>query len=455
MMNKDRKTNCINDYRPLFHYTCRKGWMNDPNGLIYYDGYYHLYYQHDPYRVLHDGAMHWGHARSINLTDWEELPVSIEPDSKGEIFSGCIVRDKNNTSGFGKDNIEPLVAVFTQNYETSALRRQYQSLAYSLDGGITFTKYKNNPVLDLEMEDFRDPKVFWYEQTGKWIMLVAAGRKVMIFSSINLKEWSKESVFITDDLGTDEIWECPDLFYMKLKSGIGKWIMVVSQNTLDYKKTGIRYFIGEFNGSKFLQDKGQATKKFLDFGRDNYAAATFQETGRRRIQISWMNCWAYAQKTPETDYRGIMTVPRELFLEKVGNEIYVGQKPVPEVMNNFNIQHIDAKRYEEDKLNGIYNLKLHSEKGKIWIRNSREYIVIGFDYKAGTLYVDRKKSGFIPGPEFGEIKKSFLNINEQKEFWIIIDTSSVEIFSGSGKVSGSFLYYAENPFQVIEVITEA
>lgn len=454
MMSKENLINYTDNYRPEFHYSCRSGWMNDPNGLIFFNGYYHLYYQHDPDRIVHDGFMHWGHARSKNLVDWEELPVALSPDEKGEIFSGCIVDDRDNTSGFGEGDLTPLVAVFTHNFESGTIKKQYQSLAFSLDGGISFTKYENNPVLDLGLQDFRDPKVFWDEKTKRWIMLVAALNTVRIFSSENLRAWTQESVFSTGDLAEDEIWECPDLVCMETEDGKKKWVLIVSQNTLDYRKTGVRYFIGEFDGSSFFPDTGISKKQFLDFGRDNYAAATFQKTENRNIQISWMDCWAYAQSTPEKGFRGIMTIPRELFLIGSKNEMKIGQRIAAEVTERLPEIQINSRRYDAGKLSGIYILPLKIKKGKILIGNTQERVDIKFDYEAGKIYVDRSRSGFIPGEEFFEIKEGDLRGETEKGFRIMIDTSSIEMFSLSGKTAGSFLYYAERPFQTIEVTEE-
>lgn len=452
-MSKENLTDYIEDYRPEFHYSCRSGWMNDPNGLIFMNGYYHLYYQHDPDRIVHNGSMHWGHARTKNLVDWEELPIALSPDEKGEIFSGCIVDDYNNTSGFGKGDSTPLVAVFTHNFESGTIKRQYQSLAFSLDGGMSFTKYENNPVLDLGLQDFRDPKVFWDRKAKRWLMLVAALNTVRIFSSENLRVWTQESVFSTGDLAEDEIWECPDLLCMEGKSGQKKWVLFVSQNTLDYKKTGVRYFIGEFDGSVFYPDIGWK-KQFLDFGRDNYAAATFHGTGSRNIQISWMNCWAYAQSTPEKGFRGIMTIPRELFLVETENEIKIGQRIAEEVSERLPEIRIHGRKYDVGKLRGIYLVPLQFKRGNIRIGNAREGVDIKFDYDAGKIVVDRSGSGFIPGDEFFEIKEGVLKDEAEKGFRIVIDTSSMELFSLSGKTVGSFLYYAEKPFQTIEVTEE-
>mgnify|MGYP003371997322 FL=1 len=273
MLDIKDKVEYFNNLRPIFHYSCRRGWMNDPNGLIFYRGYYHLFYQHCPDRTVH-GPMHWGHARSRDLIHWEELPIALFPDKNGTIFSGSIVYDEENSSGFGSDKSDPLVAIFTHNKETQGITRQYQSLAYSLDNGNTFEKFSGNPVLDMRMKDFRDPKVIRYR--NKWIMLTAAGQSILIFSSDNLKDWKKESSFFTGDLEKNEIWECPDLIRFSDKYGNERWVLIVSQNTLDYKKTGVRYFVGRFNGTDFFDNTGKRTL-WLDFGRDDYAAATFAE----------------------------------------------------------------------------------------------------------------------------------------------------------------------------------
>lgn len=385
MLDIKDKVEYFNNLRPIFHYSCRRGWMNDPNGLIFYRGYYHLFYQHCPDRTVH-GPMHWGHARSRDLIHWEELPIALFPDKNGTIFSGSIVYDEENSSGFGSDKSDPLVAIFTHNKETQGITRQYQSLAYSLDNGNTFEKFSGNPVLDMRMKDFRDPKVIRYR--NKWIMLTAAGQSILIFSSDNLKDWKKESSFFTGDLEKNEIWECPDLIRFSDKYGNERWVLIVSQNTLDYKKTGVRYFVGRFNGTDFFDNTGKRTL-WLDFGRDDYAAATFAELQGKYIQLGWMNCWAYAQILPEKGFRGSMTLPKQLILEEVENCPILIQKPADEVMKEIGIVELNSGKWSGEIMIGAFLINMENDRGRINFTNGMENILIGIDYTKGEISVDR------------------------------------------------------------------
>ena len=440
------------EHRPVYHFSCKKGWLNDPNGLIYYNGYFHLFYQHYPGGVTH-GPMHWGHARSRNLLDWEELPIALYPDENGMIFSGSIVYDRDNTGKFGNGKKETLVAVFTHDQICRGEKIQYQSLAYSTDGGMSFKKYAGNPVLDFGLSDFRDPKVFWYAREEKWIMLTAALNKILIFSSRDLREWEKESAFSTEDMQKNEIWECPDLCVLKDGEGRKKWVLIVSQNTLDYAKTGIRYFIGDFDGNHFVDETG-GDRLWMDFGRDNYAAATFEETKDRIVQLGWMNCWAYAQKVPEEGFRGSMTIPRELFLLETPNGTRVGQKPAREIFDNIHIQRLTENKVVQDVLNGIFEIEPQGDRGEIFIKNEYETLSVSFDYKKGWISVDRSGLCCNLGDEFAELRKMRFWMKEDRKILLVVDTTSIEIFAAGGEAVGTFQFFPERPFQTLEVRME-
>lgn len=436
--------------RPVYHFSCRKGWLNDPNGLIYYNGYFHLFYQHYPDGTIH-GPMHWGHARSKELLNWEELPIALCPDEKGMIFSGSIVYDKCNLSGFSCAEEGALVAVFTHSREEDAGKAQYQSLAYSADGGVTFEKYDGNPVLDLGLEDFRDPKVFWYAPGEKWIMLTAALNRIFIHSSLNLREWREESVFSSEDMGENEIWECPDLCVLDNGRGMKSWVLIVSQNTLDYERTGVRYFIGDFDGSRFT-DKTGGSRLWLDFGRDNYAAATFSETDGRVIQLGWMNCWAYAQKVPETGFRGCMTIPRELFLLETEQGIRVGQKPAGEIRRNICTRKLETNKIEQEVLHGIFEIETKGDRGEILLKNEKESLSVAYDYRAGRISVDRSKMDCELGKEFDEVREMRFSLKDERKLLLVVDVGSVEIFAAGGEAAGTFQYFPKQPLQTLEVI---
>ncbi len=304
-------------YRPQFHYSAPCQWLNDPNGLVYHDGEYHLFFQYHP-DGLTWGPMHWGHAVSNDLIYWETLPVALYPDDNGTIFSGSIVIDENNTAGFGED---AMVAVYSYNTQT-------QGVAFSIDKGRKWTKYDGNPIMDALAIDFRDPKVFWHDETQQWIMSIAAGREIQFFKSSNLLEWEYLSNFSV--LGTSGVWEVPDLFPLEI-DGQTKWILIVSINGgTPAGGSGTMYFIGHFDGETFVQDNPQEILWF-DYGADNYAGTTFYNApDNRRIHIGWMNNWEYAENIPTSIWRGSMTIPRDLSLVETSDGLRLVQVPISE-----------------------------------------------------------------------------------------------------------------------------
>lgn len=320
-------------FRPQVHFTPDRNWMNDPNGLLYYKGKYHLFYQHNPSGILW-GNMSWGHAVSSDLFNWEHLPVAIPCTDTEGIFSGSAVVDVANTSGFGSSDNPALVAIYTvhQNDESN----QSQHIAYSLDEGLTWTKYADNPVLDLGMKDFRDPKVTWNESTQSWLMTIAKPQefKIAFFASPDLKSWNHLSDF--GPLGaTGGCWECPDLFALTTPNGEEKWVLIVSLNPGGIAGgSGTQYFIGDWDGETFTTNQDET--KWIDYGRDNYAGVTFNNTpDKRRIFLGWMSNWDYARDLPSPIWRSSMTVPRELEIIKVNNELLLTAHPIPELKTEF------------------------------------------------------------------------------------------------------------------------
>src|SRR5690606_13223753 len=317
---KNPDSNYYNEpHRPQTHFSPKETWINDPNGMVYFAGTYHLFYQHYPDSTVW-GPMHWGHATSTDLVHWKHQPIALYPDSLGYIFSGSAVVDSNNTSGFGKDGRIPLVAIFTHHdpkaREAGKNNYENQSIAYSLDSGKTWTKYAHNPVVrNPGIVDFRDPKVTWYEPDKKWIMTLATKDRITFFSSKNLKEWTKESEF-GEKLGVHTgVWECPDLFPMNY-NGETIWILIVSIG--DGGPNGgsaTQYFTGHFDGQKFIAS--DSTIKWIDYGPDNYAGVTWSNTGDRKIFLGWMSNWRYASRVPTVKWRSAMTILRDLSLEKI------------------------------------------------------------------------------------------------------------------------------------------
>lgn len=317
-------------YRPQFHFTPAKNWNNDPNGLIYYKGEYHLFYQYYP-EAMEWGPMHWGHAVSSDLLHWKNLPIALYPDSLGYIFSGSAVLDKNNTAGFQKGNEKALVAIFT--YHKPETNIESQAIAYSTDKGRTWTKYKGNPVIpNPGINDFRDPKVRWFAPLKKWAMVVSCHDHIAFYTSPDLKKWTKESEFGKDKGSHGGVWECPDLFPLKINgTGETRWILTVNNGGSPAGGGGTQYFIGKFDGHSFTADDNKT--RWLDGGADEYAGITWSNTGSRTIFIGWMNNWPAANKDiPSYSWRGGMTLPMELSLKRLDDSsIFLVKQPVKEL----------------------------------------------------------------------------------------------------------------------------
>lgn len=298
-------------YRPQFHFSPPSGWMNDPNGMVYYEGEYHLFFQYSP--DIARGPMHWGHAVSSDLVHWKNLPIGLYPDEIGPIWSGSAVVDANNTSGLVPGG--GLVAIFSYENQT-------QGIAYSADKGRTWTKYAGNPVIEARARDFRDPKVFWDDTRGQWAMVIAAGQEIQFFTSPNLIDWEYQSSFTGGHvLG---VWEVPDLFPLEL-DGETKWVLIVSVSQLaPAGGPGTQYFIGDFDGSTFTSDDNPIL--WLDYGPDNYAGTTWDSAPEnKRLYIAWMNNWQYAFNVPTTPWRGAATLPREFSLVSTADGIRLKQ----------------------------------------------------------------------------------------------------------------------------------
>ena len=432
-------------FRPQLHFTPIRNWINDPNGLLFYKGKYHLFYQHNPNGDLW-GDMSWGHAVSTDLFHWSELPTAISYTEKEGIFSGSAVVDHNNTSGFGSVENPPLVAIYTvhQNDESN----QSQHIAYSLDEGLTWVKYANNPVLDLGMKDFRDPKVFWDEQRQSWTMVVSKPLefKIAFFTSLDLKNWSHLSDF--GPLGaTGGCWECPDLFPLTTPSGNKQWVLLVSLNPGGPTGgSGTQYFIGDWDGREFTPRQSQEAQ-WLDHGRDNYAGVTFSNTDNRRIFIGWMSNWEYASKIETSPWRGAMTLPRELSLSSNNGAFQLHLQPVGEfsklhgeyvgASDNLELQEITAPIISSESL----TVKVSDDKGR--------FIEFGYSAKKRSLFVDRYHAWF------GEYQSNYQESSVDSGNFIlqaIIDRGSIELSTESGKSLITSLHLLDGDFYNIEVI---
>ena len=424
-------------FRPTYHHTPAYGWMNDPNGMFYKDGEWHLCYQYNPYGSLWEN-MTWGHSVSKDLIHWEALPNAIEPDAIGTIFSGSAVVDKNNTAGYGKDAI----VVFY----TSAAEAQTQSMAYSTDGGRTFTKYEKNPVITSNVPDFRDPHMFWYE--GKWIMLLAAGQEMQIYSSPNLKDWTMESSFGREYGNHDGVWECPDLMPLTVRgTGQTKWMLVCNINPGGpFGGNATQYFIGQFDGHQFTCESKPEVTKWMDYGKDHYATVTFDNAPEgRRVAIAWMSNWQYANQVPTKQFRSANSLPRDLDLFVDGEETYCGVVPSKEVdaLRGQKIKSLsDACELVVD-VKGTMELVLSNTKG--------EQVVMTYDAQKQTFAMDRTKSGDVSFSEAFPAVTVAPTHGNLKQLRIFIDHSSIEAFASDGKMAMTNLVFPSEPYNTIKI----
>jgi fructan beta-fructosidase len=438
-------------YRPQFHFSPPGNWMNDPNGLVFYDGEYHLYYQYFPDSTVW-GPMHWGHAVSTDLVHWANLPVALYPDTLGYIFSGSAVIDWKNSSGFQKGAEPPLVAIYTQHSVTRLAKgkndHQNQSIAHSSDKGRTFVKYEGNPVVPntLKEMDFRDPKVDWNETIQKWVMVLAVGQKIKFFSSPDLKNWEYLSEFGLDEGTHSGVWECPDLF--KLKTGEeDKWVLIVNINPGGPNGgSGTQYFIGNFDGKEFINDNPKETILWLDHGPDNYAGVTWanipKEDGRR-ILIGWMSNWAYAQVTPTAEWRSANTLPRVLQLKNTPSGLRLCATPVKELEKlRGSSRDIKLTAGSETKITGLNEILLNvrlsesnaEEFGLIFSNSKGEQLVTGYNRQSKQFYIDRSKSGITGfSPDFAKIHyASRISQDSIVSMHLFLDHPSLEIFADGG-----------------------
>ncbi|CAI6293720.1 levanase [Bacillus subtilis] len=442
------------DYRPQYHFTPEANWMNDPNGMVYYAGEYHLFYQYHPYG-LQWGPMHWGHAVSKDLVTWEHLPVALYPDEKGTIFSGSAVVDKNNTSSFQTGKEKPLVAIYTQDREGL----QVQSIAYSNDKGRTWTKYAGNPVIpNPGKKDFRDPKVFWYEKEKKWVMVLAAGDRILIYTSKNLKQWTYASEFGQDQGSHGGVWECPDLFELPVDGNPNqkKWVMQVSVgNGAVSGGSGMQYFVGDFDGTHFKNENQSDKVLWTDYGRDFYAAVSWSDipsTDSRRLWLGWMSNWQYANDVPTSPWRSATSIPRELKLKAITEGVRVVQTPVKELETIRGT----SKKWKNLTISPASHNVLAGQSGDAYEINAEfkvspgsaaefgfkvrtgenQFTKVGYDRRNAKLFVDRSESGnntFNPAFNTGKETAPLKPVNGKVKMRIFVDRSSVEVFGNDGK----------------------
>ena len=411
--------------RPSFHHTPDYGWMNDPNGMFYLDGVWHLYYQYNPYGSMW-GNMHWGHATSTDLISWRQHGVAIAPDALGTVFSGSCIIDTDNTAGFGKGAV---VAMYT-----SAADVQSQSIAFSTDGGYTFRKYEGNPVLTADIPDFRDPKIFWHEQTKRWNLIMASGQEMRLYSSANLRQWKEESRFGLTYGNHDGVWECPDMLTLKIENGRQKgktkWVLICNINPGGpFGGSATQYFVGDYDGHSFKCDDDPSVTKWMDYGKDHYATVSFYGAPQdRRTVMAWMSNWQYANDVPTRQYRSANSIARDLFLYEAGGSLYVGSQPAREY---------DGKGLDSTfKVKGSCVLTLANEYG--------EEAVVTYDEDAMTLSVDRTRSGKVdfsqnfPCVTVAPVRRRLTSLR------VFVDRSSIEVFGNNGEVALTNLVFPKS-----------
>lgn len=448
-------------YRPRFHFTPTDSWMNDPNGLVYLEGEYHLFYQ---YRT----PRHWGHAVSTDLVRWTHLPIALYPDHLGAIYSGSAVVDSGDTSGFF-DGQPGLVAIFTHHNSNEApAGPQVQSIAYSRDRGRTWTMYDRNPVIaNPGVADFRDPKVFRHEPTGRWVMIVTFnGDRVRLYTSRNLREWTFASEFGLGQGARDGIWECPDLFALPVDGqGRMKWVLHVSLLYRGQERIGdkpdMQYFIGDFDGTSFTSDHPANTVLWSDYGRDNYAAVTWSDLPHadgRRIAIGWMNNWTYARRVPTSPWQGAMTIPRELHLRQRPEGVRLAQTPIAELQRlRGRASRLEGRPIAPDgplrvpgigdavEIQATFELGTAIECG-IRLRSDETHVTtVAYDAGNALLVVDRAHSGQTGfSPAFAGMRQAPLTpVGGRIALHIFVDRSSIEVFGDDGAVVVTSLIFPE------------
>ncbi len=433
------------DGRPIYHFAPPANWTNDPNGLVFIDGVYHLFYQHNPFGMTW-GHMTWGHAVSTNLLTWEHWPIAIPEDSL-MIFSGSAVYDSLNTSGFG-DSSGCLVAIYTAHRSG----RQTQAIAYSVDNGRTWSKYANNPVIDRGMADFRDPKVFWYAPEKKWLMVVALPKehRTAFYSSPNLIDWELMSEFGPEGKAAG-LWECPDLFELPIENTTEtKWVLVLSSAGPHEGHAGLQYFVGEFDGSTFINDNPADQMLFIDYGKDFYAGQTYNGLPlHRRTLIAWMSNWAYANETPEKGFRGRMSLPRVMSLHNTSAGLRLAQRPVS--MSSLSTILVDEKNIPVAQVNQLL-ADVPAEKAFfISLKTIDSFSlalkdgtpVFTFDHNTNTVIINRQHDANcfdFSGYATTDAIELFDTIHAA-QFDFYVDANSLEIFINQGAQTLSYLMF--------------
>ena len=418
-------------FRPVYHHTPVYGWMNDPNGMFYKDGVWHLYYQWNPYGSQWEN-MHWGHSTSRDLIHWQAEPMALEPDWLGSIFSGsCVTRG------------DEVVAMYT-----TAGHHQTQSLAFSKDGGRTFQKFGGNPVLTSDAPDFRDPRPFWNEDIKAWNLILAVGQEMRIYSSQNLTDWKYESSFGSEYGNHGGVWECPDLFEIKDEtSNIKKWVLICNINPGGpFGGSATQYFVGQFDGHKFTCESMPKVTKWMDYGKDHYATVSFYNAPENRhVVLAWMSNWQYANQVPTKQYRSGNSIPRDLGLFNYGEETYVSVVPSKEMLAMRGAK----VRKPTEACEIVVDVKNQAE---IVLSNSKgEEVTMVYDGHRQSFSMDRTKSGDVSFSEAFACTSIAPTYGHIKQLRLFIDRCSIEAFDAEGKMAMTNLVFPSEPYNSIKV----
>jgi sucrose-6-phosphate hydrolase SacC (GH32 family) len=454
-------------YRPQVHFSPRQNWTNDPNGLVYFRGEYHLFFQYNPFGDQW-GHMSWGHAVSKDLLHWKELPIAIPEKNNIMIFTGSIVVDRENTSGFCQQAQDCLVAIYTGDSNTPQGHRQAQYIAFSLDRGLTWTQYAGNPVIDLQLADFRDPGVFWDEAAHRWVMAVSLPKehKVRFYFSTDLKKWTQSGEFgPAGDLAGD--WECPNLLRVPSENGKESlWALKVGLNPgAPQGGSGEQYFFGNFDGKTFTESSEPGAHGWTNYGKDDYCAISYNglPKGEKPVLIGWMSNWQYAAKLPTTPWRGQMSVPRRLSFLRDGTGLALKQEPViaPLRRKSFRVPEAPSSKSAADEAGTEvavpYELDLnfghptHPIFGVRLFSDKTHWTEVGFDTHKDQFYVDRTHSGAMVDKDFTGKTEAPLVRSRPYDLKLIVDRSSVEAYAQNGTIAMTDLIYPLSASSVIQI----
>ncbi|MBB2205623.1 glycoside hydrolase family 32 protein [Gluconacetobacter takamatsuzukensis] len=476
------------NHRPQFHFSPPAYWMNDPNGLVWFDGEYHLFYQHNPHSAVW-GPMHWGHAVSRDLVHWQTLPVAFAPDEDGEAWSGSIVVDQTNSSGLGRDGVPPMVALYTAHNRAfkaaGQAQPEHQNLAYSQDHGRTWRKYAGNPVLPNpgDQKNFRDPKVAWHAPSHRWVMALAEGDHTAFYNSPDLKNWHYLSTFGQGMGAHGGVWECPDLFPLTVReSGETRWVLLQSLNAgAPNGGSGTQYFVGDFDGTRFTPDPRFAADSqrqggiWLDWGRDNYAVVSWSglpATDGRRLTIGWMANWQDARKVPTAPWRGAMTVPRTLELHRLAAGYRLSAAPVRELETlrgtprTLPARTIDGTQaldlapatLSQSDMTLRFDQPAGAVRFGLLFSNARgEALRLGYDGTTGSYFTDRRQA---TGQKFSDTFATGIHTAPRTAtgphitLRLLMDAASLELFADDGQTVMTETFFPSARFDRVALFSE-